>query len=149
MDKTTTLKSLEAILEAHKHQMQKIKTAIYNSEIEDLEIFSKTECKLARWLHTKDGFMRDILGSLFFDNIDKIHTRWHSEYTVIYEILINKDEKKGLFSKILQRPSISAMELDKVKLYYSGLETTTKMLLKALESAQRRLGALPESMFVK
>ncbi len=148
MDKTTTLKSIVAVREAHELQMQKLKDAIYGDETEDLKIFSKSECKLARWLYAEDSFLRDILGSLFFDNIDKIHTRWHSEYTVIY-VLLKKKKNKGLFSKILQGSSISAMDLDKIKLYYSGLKITTEAFLKALESAQRRLSALPESMFVK
>ncbi|MCF6331606.1 MAG: CZB domain-containing protein [Sulfurimonas sp.] len=149
MDKTATLKSITVVKEAHELQMQKLKDAIYGGETEELKIFSKSECKLGRWLYAEDNFLRDILGSLFFDNIDKIHTRWHSDYTVIYVILIKKNEKKGFFSKILNGSNISAMDLDKVKLYYSGLKMTTEAFLKALESAQRRLSALPESMFVK
>jgi len=43
--------------------------------------------------------------------------------------------------------SISDMDLDKAKLYYSELEITTQELLKALGSAERRMSALPESKF--
>ncbi|PHQ65468.1 MAG: hypothetical protein COB99_03845 [Sulfurimonas sp.] len=146
MDKTKTLESIQNARRAHEAQMSKIKAAINGDKVENPTAVAKTKCTFGKWLYNDENRLRDILGSLFYDNMEVLHAKWHTEYFKLFEIFF-KEEKKGFFSKILGSSKVSEMELDKAKLYYSELEETTKELLKALGSSERRIGALPESKF--
>jgi hypothetical protein len=126
--------------------MSKIKAAIDGEKVDDPTVVAKTKCAFGEWLYDDENHLRDILGSLFYDKMEVLHAKWHSEYFRIFEIFF-KDEKKSFFSKILRSSKVSEMDLDKAKLYYSELEITTQELLKALGSSERRIYALPESRF--
>nr|WP_321267673.1 CZB domain-containing protein [uncultured Sulfurimonas sp.] len=146
MNKEKTLESIQNARKAHEAQMSKIKAAMDGEKVNNPTAVSKTKCDFGQWLYDDENHLRDILGSLFYNNMEVLHARWHSEYFRIFEILF-KENKKGLFSKILGSSKISEMEIDKVRLYYSELELTTKELLKALGSSERRISALAESKF--
>ncbi|MEA2091558.1 MAG: CZB domain-containing protein [Campylobacterota bacterium] len=146
MDKIKTLESIQNARKAHKAQMDKIKAAIDGESVNNPTAVAKTKCEFGIWLYDDENHLRDILGSLFYDNMEVLHAKWHSEYFRIFEILF-KDKKKGFFSKITGASKVSDMELDKAKLYYSELEVTTQELLKALGVSERRLEALQESKF--
>jgi len=146
MNKTKTLESIQNARKAHEAQMTKIKAAIDGNKVDNPTAVVKTECVFGMWLYDDENHLRDILGSLFYDNIEILHAKWHVEYLRLFNIFF-KDQKTGFLSKILGSSKVSEMELDKAKLYYSELEVTTKELLKALGSSQRRIAALPESKF--
>ncbi|WP_373004008.1 CZB domain-containing protein [Sulfurimonas sp.] len=146
MDKTKTLESIQNARRAHEAQMTKIKAAIDGEKVDNPTAVAKTKCAFGMWLYDDENHLRDILGSLFYDNMEVLHSKWHNEYFRLFEIFF-KEQKKGFFSKILGSAKVSEMELDRAKLYYSELETTTQELLKALGSSERRIGALPESKF--
>lgn len=146
MDKAKTLESIQNARRAHEAQMAKIKDAIRGNKVDNPTVVSKTKCDFGKWLYDDENHLRDILGSFFYDNMETIHAKWHSEYFRIFDIFF-KEEKKSFFAKILGSSKTSEMELDKAKLYYSELEETTQELLKALGSSERRIGALQESKF--
>lgn len=146
MDKEKTLESIQNARKSHEAQMSKIKAAIDGEKVDDPTVVAKTKCAFGEWLYDDENHLRDILGSLFYDKMEVLHAKWHSEYFRIFEIFF-KDEKKSFFSKILRSSKVSEMDLDKAKLYYSELEITTQELLKALGSSERRIYALPESRF--
>ena len=146
MDKEKTLESIQNARKAHEAQMDKIKAAINGESVKNPTAVAKTKCAFGIWLYDDENHLRDILGSFFYDNMEVLHAKWHSEYFRIYEILF-KDKKKGFFSKITGSSKVSDMDLDKAKLYYTELEVTTQELLKALGASERRIGALPESKF--
>ncbi len=146
MNKEKTLESIQNARKAHLSQMDKIEAAIDGKSIEEPTALAKTKCAFGQWLYADENHLRDIMGSLFYENIEVLHAKWHSEYLRIFEILF-KGEKKGFFSKILGTPKVDEMQMDRVKLYYSELKATTEELLKALASSQRRISALSESKF--
>lgn len=146
MDKAKTLESIQNARKSHEAQMSKIKAAIDGDKVDNPTVVAKTKCAFGQWLYDDENHLRDILGSLFYDKMEVLHAKWHSEYFRIFEIFF-KDEKKSFLSKIFKTKKVSELELDKAKLYYTELEVTTQELLKALGSSERRIYALPESKF--
>ncbi len=146
MDKETTLESIQNARKAHETQMMKIKATIASGNVDEPTAVVKTECAFGHWLYGNENYLRDILGALFYENMETLHAQWHAEYLRIFQIFF-KEEKKSFFSKMMGASKVSDMEVDKAKLYYSELEATTKELLKALGSCERRVGALPKSKF--
>jgi len=146
MNKEKTLQSIQNAIKVHEMQIDKIMDAIEGKDVKDPIAVDKSDCEFGKWLYGPDNQLRSVLGSFFYDQIEVLHIRWHSEYAKIFDILF-KTQKKGFFSKIMGTPKIDEMELDKVKLYFSELKITTKELLKVLGSSERRISALPESKF--
>ena len=146
MNKTKTLESIQNARKAHILQMEKIEAAIDGKIVNNPTALSKTECGFGQWLYDDTNNLRNVLGAFFYDNLDALHEKWHLEYCRIFEIFF-KNEKKGLFSKIIGTSKISAMDVDRAKLYYSELKVTTEELLKALASSERRIAALSETRF--
>jgi hypothetical protein len=146
MDKEKTLESIQNARKYHEAQMSKIKAAIDGNTVKNPTVVAKTKCEFGKWLYNDENHLRNILGSLFYDKIEVLHAKWHSEYLKIFEIFF-ENKKKGFFSKMIGASKVSEMELDKAKLYYAELEVTTQELLKAIGSSERRIYALPKSKF--
>jgi len=146
MDKIKSLEAMHNARKSHQQQMDKISAVINGNDIESPTAVAYTKCAFGKWLYNEDNHVKKTIGTQFFENIEVLHCRWHSEYLRIYDIFF-KDKKKSFFSNILKSKKISEMELDKAKLYYSELLETTGKLLKAMDSAQRRIAALKESTF--
>ncbi len=147
MDKIKTLESVINAKKAHESQMQKIDTAIEGGVVANPTSISHTECDFGQWLYNEDTNLRKILGALFYDKLELLHTQWHGEYAKVFEILFNKEEKKGFFAKFTKDVQISEMDMDRVKIYYSELASTTKELIQTIDASHRRLRALQESKF--
>jgi hypothetical protein len=146
MNKDETLEAIQKARLSHETQMAKIKSVINGDEVKDPTAVLKTECEFGKWLYDDNNHVQKILGSQFYNNIETLHSRWHTEYTKIFNIFF-KNRKKSFFSKIMGTDKVDEMELDKAKLYYSELLETTNDLLKALDTSQRRIQALGDSKF--
>ena len=146
MDKERTIEAICNAKKAHENQMKKIQALLSGKEVENPTSVVKTECDFGKWLYDKDNHLKEVLGALFYSNLESIHAKWHIEYSRVFDIFF-KPKKKGFFSKAFGSDKVDGMELDKAKLYYSELEATTNELLKAIASSQRRIEALRESKF--
>ncbi len=146
MDKSKTLEAMQNAKKSHEAQMAKIEDALLGVKVDNPTAVSKTKCAFGLWLYKEENHVKEILGSQFFNTIDLYHTKWHSEYLKLFNILF-KNEKKSFFSKIMGSSKLEGMELDKAKLYYIELQVTTNELLKILGVSQRRLEAMNESKF--
>lgn len=146
MNKEQTLESIQKARKAHQAQMVKILALLNGTKPENPTAVSKTKCEFGMWLYEEDNHVKSILGSQFYTKLETLHAKWHLEYSRIFEMFF-KDTKKGFFSKITGSSKINEMEVDKAKLYYSELSTTTAELLKALGASERRISALNESVF--
>ncbi len=146
MDKEKTIEAIVNARKAHENQMKKIVALLNGKEVENPTAVSKTECDFGKWLYEGDNHLKEILGTLFYTNLETLHARWHVEYSRLFEIFF-KPKKKGFFSKAFGSKKVAEMDMDKAKLYYSELEATTAELLKAIASSQRRIEALKESKF--
>lgn len=147
MDKAGTIEAIENARKAHEKQMKKIVALLNGKEVENPTAVLKTECDFGKWLYGDESNLKEILGALFYTNIETLHAKWHIEYSRLFEIFFKNEKKKGFFSKMFGSDKIDDMELDKAKLYYSELEGTTKELLQAIASSQRRIEALREEKF--
>ncbi|MEA1983671.1 MAG: CZB domain-containing protein [Campylobacterota bacterium] len=144
----TKLEMTEAIEKAkavHLAQMDKIKSEMLGKTVSNPTAPGKTECEYGVWFYGNEEIMKNILGLQLFEHLERDHAQWHQDYHSIHKLFF-KEEKKGLFSKILGKKH-DEMTLDKAKLYYSELEKDTKALLLTIESALRRVSALSESKF--
>ena len=146
MDKSKTLEAIQNARKSHEAQMIKIEQALNGEYVESPTAVSKIECDFGVWLYGKDNYVKEILGSQFFNKIELNHTKWHGEYLRVYNILF-KNRKKSFFSKMVGSSKLDGMELDKVKLYYAELKVTTNDLLKILAVSERRADAMNESKF--
>jgi len=146
MDKEHTLESIQNARKAHLNQMDKIVAIMNGEKVDNPTAVARTECDFGKWLYADENHLREILGALFFTKVETMHTKWHMEYARLFEIFF-KDQKKGFFSKVLGKPKIDPMELDKAKLYFSELQVTTDELLKMLGSCERRVQAMNEAKF--
>jgi hypothetical protein len=146
MTKEQTIASIKKAREAHELQMDKIQAIISGKEVENPTAVEKTKCEFGQWLYADENHVKEIIGHQFYENLDLKHEKWHIEYIRIFNIFF-KEKNKGFFSKLLGLKNIDPLELDKAKLYHAELQETTKELLKALGSAERRISALNESKF--
>ncbi len=146
MNKEQTLEAINRAKIAHMTQMEKIKAAIDGEKVNNPTAVVKTACDFGKWIYSEESHLKKILGSLFYDNLEVTHGKWHSEYVSLFNILF-KDEKKGFFSKFIGSSAIDEMEMDKAKLYYSELEATTAELLRIISSCERRVNAMNELKF--
>jgi len=146
MNKEKTIEAIVNARKAHENQMKKIESLLKGKEVDNPTAVLKTECAFGKWLYDENSHLKEILGSIFYNNLESLHARWHIEYLRVFEIFF-KPKKKGFFSKAFGSNKIDEMEFDKAKLYYSELETTTSELLKVITSSQRRLEALREEKF--
>jgi len=147
MTKEQTIASIQKAREAHELQMDKIEAIISGKEVKNPTAVEKTKCEFGQWLYTEDNRVKEIIGRQFYENLDAKHEKWHIEYVRIFNIFFKDKKKKGFFSKLLGVKNVDPLEFDKAKLYYAELQETTKELLKALGSAERRISALNESKF--
>jgi len=146
MDKEKTIEAICNARKAHENQMKKIVTLLNGKEINNPTAVLKTECSFGKWLYSDDNNLKEILGAIFYNNLETLHAKWHVEYSRLFDIFF-KNKKSGLFSKIFGTDKIEEMEIDKAKVYYSELKVTTEELLKAMASSLRRLEALREDKF--
>lgn len=146
MTKEKTIEGIARAKQVHLMQMKKVKTLISGAEINNPTPVEKTECDFGKWLYDENNHIKELLGDLFYTNMEILHTRWHTEYKRVYEIFCNQ-KKSGFFSNMFGSTKVTDMEIDKGKLYCSELEITTNELLKIMDVSQVRLHALPENKF--
>jgi len=147
MDKNQTLEAIDRARMAHMSQMEKIRGAVNGEKVNNPTSVLKTECDFGKWLYSEESHLKKVLGTLFYNNLETAHAKWHAEYVKLFNILF-KSEKKGFFSKIMGLDKIDDMELDKAKLYFSEIEVTTAELLRVLDSCERRANAMNELRFL-
>jgi len=146
MNKLSSIEAINRARDSHISQMKKIELLIGGEEIENPTSVKHTECVFGKWFYNKDNQVEEILGSLFYEKMEILHTKWHGEYARVFEIFFT-NRKTGFFSKILGTDKIDEMDMDKAKLYYRELQATTELLLHAISSSQRRISALSDSKF--
>ena len=146
MTKVEMVQAIENAKHVHLEQMDKIESEIAGKKVENPTALGKMDCECGIWFHAHEKEMKNICGLQLFERLDKSHEKWHIDYANIYNLFF-KEEKKGLFSKIIGSHKISEMKLDKGKLYFSELQKDTDELLSASESALRRVSALSDSKF--
>ena len=147
MNKKEMLGAIEHAKKVHLEEMHKISSVLKGNEVQNPTPLGKMECECGVWFYSHEKEMKDILGAQLFERLDKHHENWHKEYHNIYNIFFKEEKKTGFLAKILKRDKVDSLTLDKAKLYFTELQKSTDELLKASESATRRISALKDSKF--
>lgn len=146
MNKNQTLEAIQNARKVHLSQMDKIVAVINGDKVDNPTPLNKTECAVGIWLYDDTNRLKEILGALFYNNLEAAHAKWHLEYAKFFEIFF-KESKQGVFSKFLGINRVDPLKIDKAKLYHTELSETTAELLKILGSCERRVNAMNESKF--
>ena len=147
MTREEMLDALDSARDTHKRQMEKIQQMIRGKFVEKPTELRKMECECGQWFYANKDIMIKILGHQLFDRLDKIHEQWHQDYSRVYEIYQNKQNRSnGFLSKVIQKNN-DTLENDKLKLYYKELSEITQEMMREADTAIRRVSALPESKF--
>ena len=146
MTKPEMIQAIENAKHVHIEQMNKIQSEIAGKKVTNPTALGKMECECGIWFHSHEKEMKNICGLQLFNRLDKAHEKWHIDYESIYKLFF-KEEKKGLFSKIIGSSKPDEMTLDKAKYYYSELQKDTDELLTVSDSAIRRVSALSDAKF--
>jgi hypothetical protein len=148
MTKLQTLEAIEKARLSHIQQMKKIDLMLRGVNVENPTSISKVKCAFGKWLYGEHKEMiAGVLGLQFYEQLDREHELWHSEYAKIYELLV-PPKKEGLFAKLFSKKSVDTLTLDRAKTYYVELTATTQRLLGLLEKSQRKIHSTQESKFL-
>lgn len=147
MTKSDMLQAIESAREIHKKQMDKIQNIIKGNHIDDPTPLGKMECECGQWFYANKDLMTKILGHQLFERLDAIHETWHKDYSRVYAIYQEQQKKQNGFLGKIFNSNYSALEYDKLKLYYKELSAVTDQLFTQTDVAIRRISALPESKF--
>lgn len=147
MTKEVMLQEIENAKHIHLEEMSKIESVIAGKKIDNPTALSKMECTYGIWFYGNAKEMQNIFGLQLFERLDKAHEKWHMNYASIYNLFFKKEEKKGLFSKLIGSGKPDEMTIDRAKLYFADLQKDTAELLAVSDAAIRRVGALNESKF--
>ncbi len=146
MDKNATLEDVKRVKKYHEAQMAKIEKLLDGGEVETPTPIAKTQCVFGTWLYAEGNHLEEIIGDMFFNELEEAHAEWHIEYIKIYNIFF-KDKKKGFFSGLIGGNKVDPLELDKAKMYYHELQDYSKNMLDALATCERRMNAICETKF--
>jgi len=146
MNKEESLQAIRDARDAHISQIDKIKALLNAEELQDPTAVSHEKCTFGFWLYSGSNHIEDILGAQFYQKLERLHEQWHSEYSRIFNIFF-VNRKTNFFTKAFGHSPLDEKELDKVKLYYSELQSTTESILATLASSERRIQALNKSKF--
>ncbi|WP_428738303.1 CZB domain-containing protein [Sulfurimonas sp.] len=148
MTRKEMLDAMAVARETHKRQMDKIKHIIKGELVEEPTALGKMECECGQWFYSNKDEMTKILGHQMFERLDKVHEKWHQDYSRVYEIYQAKQQRgSGIFAKVINKGKDN-LEHDKLKLYYKELSELTDELMREADAAMRRITALPESKFL-
>lgn len=150
MTKEDIQKKIKKARQSHMYQIQKIKFLVEGVPLkEDPTPVSYKECGFGSWIYADEAFLRQLIGSSSFEEIEEKHAHWHAEYQKIYQIYYEQ-AKKGIFAKITGgKPKVDTLQQDKAKAYYNDLQKMTVELVGLLEGMERRINIMPESRFSK
>ncbi len=143
MTKQESVEALELAQKQHEHGMGKIKGILANKDMGELPSLYKTNCQFGTWLYDPNNNLKSLLGSIFYKELDTLHSQWHLEYRELYLLYFTQPDSDG----ISKQKKVTQMELDKAKYYYNELTHTTEKLVNSLSSCKRRLEALAPSKF--
>lgn len=145
MDKATTLENLARAKKNHEAQMAKIEKLLDGGAVEKPTPVTRTQCAFGVWFYAEENNLEEIVGEMFYKELEEAHAQWHLEYIKVYNIFFK--EKKGFFSGLLGGHKVDPLEVDKAKMYYHELKDYTNTMLNALATCERRINAISESKF--
>ncbi len=150
MEKNEALKEIENAIEAHEEQLKTSRLMAYGMQVEkDAAALYERKCPFGRWLYRNMEWLKRFFGATTIEEIEKLHTLWHTENRKIYEIYTRK-KGGGIFGKLLGRSGgFEEGDLDRAKAYYAELKNITEELQKRMKLLLIRARSRPESDYEK
>ncbi|WP_331774601.1 hypothetical protein [Sulfurospirillum sp. 1612] len=106
-------------------------------------ILNKEKSLVGKWIYENIEATKNITGTIFYDELESLHSQWCEEYNKISNVYLKNAKKSFLFGK-----KIDSMSKDKVKAYLDDLIHTTEQITIMFNKILTRVHALPESKFV-
>ena len=147
MSRYEVISAIDSAKSAHNQQMDNVRALLKEGNIERMTAVQKVNCRFALWLQGSDFDVKKVLGEQFYIRLDMDQDEWHRDYRELYE-LFSKRQKQGFFSKMFIKDELTPIELKMAEFYHERLKTASNKLLNAVESAKRRVYAMPESKFI-
>lgn len=134
--------------------LEKVKRS-YSREVASVEYFeaknfsgykpeklNSKKSLVGKWIYEDIEDAKNIMGSIFYEELESLHSQWCDEYNKISELYLQNTKKGFLFSK-----KLDPMSKDKAKAYLDDLVHTTEKLTVILSKVLIRTHALPEGKF--
>lgn len=144
MNKQQTIEALKSLKNSFDIEASRISSLSEGREINALFSTDAKQSKFGLVIYNEELRFKELLGSIFFDNLQVYNNSFHEDYKKIYDIFVKdaSNPKKIKFNKV------EAMDIDRARAYYSDLSQTIKKLDEILDACLRRLTALSEARFV-
>ena len=149
MLKENVLEYVKRAKQTHASQVSKVDYLIRGIPLSStLDPAGKRECFFGTWLYSEEKNLRVLIHSHHYDEIERLHSQWHDEFTTIYKIFY--PENQGFLSKMIGKKHNASMQArDRAKAYFTDLQKTTELMLRKIEVIEKRIIALPESKFTE
>ncbi|MFK5937327.1 MAG: hypothetical protein QM497_02920 [Sulfurimonas sp.] len=146
MKKYEIINAIDSAKSAHEQQMDNAKALLKEGDLERMTAVEKSNCQFITWLHGSNFDVKKVLGEQFFIRLDMDQDEWHRDYRELYAVFSNKHQQ-SFFSKIFKKDELTPIEVKMAEFYHERLKTASNKLLNAIDSAKRRVYAMPESRF--
>ncbi len=105
-------------------------------------ILNKEKSLAGKLLYENIKATKNIIGTIFYDELESLHSEWCEEYNKISNVYLKNTKKSFLFGK-----RIDPMSKDKIKAYLDDLIHTTEQIMVILNKILTRVHALSDSKF--
>jgi hypothetical protein len=146
MKKNQIIEAMDNAKSAHQQQMDNAKALLKWGDLDKMTAIKKSNCRFSAWLNGANFDVKKVLGEQFYIRVDMEQDEWHRDYIELYQIFSQR-QKQGFIAKIFKNDDLSPIELKMAQFYNERLKTASSKLLNAIESAKRRVYAMPESRF--
>ncbi|SHO81232.1 hypothetical protein MNB_SV-15-766 [hydrothermal vent metagenome] len=163
MKREELLEKIQDTKASHLINMRKINTIIKNQYFINKPPHTLAkECSIENWLENRE--LSVILGSIFYSELVKNHTKWHEVYEDLYNKFFdskklqqiiekienpkNDKEKEKFIAKLSKiKIKLSAREEEALKALFNDLDNISKKFISILESCERKTKATSSNMF--
>ena len=163
MKREELLQKLQDTKSSHLSNMRKINSIIRNQYFISRAPNMFTEkCSIEHWLQNKE--LSSIMGSIFYGELVKNHTKWHEVYVDLYTKFFdskklqqfldkidnakNEREKDKFVTKLSKlKIKLSAREEEELKALFNDLSNISNKFISTMESCERKVKATASNMF--
>ena len=146
MKRNQIIQAIDEAKLAHENQMNNTRALLKWGDLTRMTALKKSNCRFNSWLDGAVFDVKKVLGEQFYIRLDMDQDEWHRDYVELYKIYSQRP-KKGFFTKFFKGDELSPIEIKMLEFYKERLKTASNKLMNSVESAKRRVYAMPESRF--
>lgn len=147
MQKEEMIEEIEQAEKYQRIQFKKLKNMLAGIETTKPTPLEKEVCEFGKWLYTHSKRLQWVLGSQFYEGLEKTHTRWHETYHTFFDLYYHKKAASFFSKERLVFKKLEDSKQERATMIYAELEKITQELLQQLDTCKKRLYALPKAQF--